>query len=58
MTKIAELRPKFGFKVDLAQGVTTTIQGELSISSKLGKGSIFTLRFPKKEQPKLLFSFG
>ncbi|WP_281543786.1 hypothetical protein [Grimontia sp. SpTr1] len=48
MTKIAELRPEFGFKVDLAQGVTTTIQGELSISSELGKGSIFTLRFPQK----------
>lgn len=48
MTKIAELRPKFGFKVDLAQRVTTTIQGELSVSSELGKGSVFTVSFPQK----------
>ncbi|WP_325894363.1 hypothetical protein [Grimontia sp. NTOU-MAR1] len=48
MTKIAELRPKFGFEVDLAQGITTMIRGDLSVSSELGKGSVFKLKFPQK----------
>ncbi|CZF82420.1 Alkaline phosphatase synthesis sensor protein PhoR [Grimontia celer] len=38
----------YGLGLSLAKAITTTIQGDLSVSSELGKGSIFTLSFPQK----------
>ncbi|NGN97183.1 HAMP domain-containing histidine kinase [Grimontia sp. S25] len=38
----------YGLGLSLAKAITTTIRGELSVTSELGKGSIFTLCFPQK----------
>ncbi|USH04343.1 HAMP domain-containing histidine kinase [Grimontia kaedaensis] len=38
----------YGLGLSLAKAITTTIQGDLSVSSVLGKGSVFTVSFPQK----------